>query len=259
MLMSMRKKCSAAVLAGFMLSLCFSASTALADVVVTQELLPETTPTIKGDTSQARMAYSPASTLKLIFALTSFAEGVATPETRKLCDDKHLPLRPMRLNYQQAMYYSSNTFFRDVLAEVPMAKVKQMIERCGFGEVKGDLPDSLKTMAIYSKVRVTPLQVCEFLRKLAFGQLPVKNAYQKDLVKVMSWPSEVEGATVYAKTGAWERTYWMVGLAVYPTAEKPVFEAIVVMLNKSGSTRDKAIARFWEVVKAGMARHKSKA
>lgn len=259
MLMSMRKTYFALSFAGIWAAVNLSSPSVWADVVVTQELLPDTSPKIQGDTSQARTAYSPASTLKMIFALTAFAEGAATPDTRELCDDKYLPLRPMRLNFQQAMYYSSNVYFRKILADVPMEKVKKMIEQCDFGTIKGELPDSLKSMGIYSKVRVTPLQICAFLRKLAFGQLPVKSSDQKDLVKVMSWPSEVEGATVYAKTGAWERTYWMVGLAVYPTAEKPVFEAIVVMLNKSGSSRDKAIARFWEVVKAGMARHKSKA
>lgn len=259
MLMSMRKTFSSTCLVGLLAGASLLSTSARADVVITQELLPDTSPKIQGDTSQARMAYSPASTLKMIFALTAFKEGAATPETRELCDDKYLPLRPMRLNFQQAMYYSSNAYFRQILADVPLDKVGQMIERCEFGEIKGELPDSLKTMDIYNKVTVTPLQVCAFLRKLAFGQLPVENKYQKDLVKVMSWPSEVEGATVYAKTGAWNRTYWMVGLAVYPTEGQPVFEAIVVMLNKSGSNRDKAIARFWEVVKAGMARHKSKA
>jgi len=223
----------------------------LADVVITQELTPDTTPKIDGLASEARTAYSPASTFKMIIALAAFEQGVATPETKELCNDKHLKLRPMRLNFQQAMFYSSNDFFVKVMENLTNEEIAGMAEKCGFGEPKGKMPENKSDWRYGATFRVTPLQEAAFLRKLAFGQLPASKSAQKNLVRVMKWPSEVEGVTVYAKTGSWERTYWMVGLAAYPTADGQVFQSIVVTLKDRGSNRDKAIKRFWQAVKEG--------
>lgn len=229
-----------------------------ADVVVTQLLQPGAAPAIEGPASLARTPYSPASTFKMIIALAAFEKGTASPDTRELCHDKHLPLRPMRLNFQQAMLYSSNDFFTKLREQVSDEEIQNVAKRCGFGEITGEWPADKGDLRLYSKIKITPLEMTAFLRKLAFGELPVKAQAQKDLVRVMSWPSEVDGVTAYAKTGSWDRTYWMVGLAVYPTTDAPVFEVIVVNLTKSGSNRDKAVKRFWQIVRRGMDQHGAK-
>ena len=219
---------------------------AQADVVILSDVPGSDKPLVSRETEQADEYFSPASTFKMIIALVAFEKGIATAQTVHLCSDNHLPTKPLKLDFQQAMYYSSNDYFVALMDKIEGKELVEMAERCGFGKAVGPMPGDKSAWRHGGNIRVTPMQEHMFLRNLAQGTLPVDRRVQADLVRVMKWPSPVEGVKAFGKTGSWERTYWFSGMAVI---EGQPDRICTVTLTSFGSDRDQAISTFFQQIK----------
>lgn len=216
-----------------------------ADVTLLSDIPGAEVPYISGDETEANKAFSPASTFKMIIALTAFEQKIATPETELTCTDPYLSPKPQVLKFQKAMQDSSNDFFRQLVDKLTDAQLLDMAKRCGFGEVTGEAPKDRKDWTHGGVIRVTPMQEHQFLRKLIRGKLPVAVECQKQLMAVMVWPAVQAGVNVYGKTGSYEKTYWFSGIAVKAGGAVRV---ITVTLTAEDANRARAIQRFYDQV-----------
>jgi beta-lactamase class D len=216
-----------------------------ADVVILSDFPGSDKPLISGETGQADQPFSPASTFKMIIALVALEKKIATPTTTILCSDSYLPQKPMQLDFQKAMYHSSNDFFVALLDKITPDELLAMAAKCGFGKPTGPPPSDKSAWRHGGNIRVTPREEHRFLRKLAAGQLPVAPGVQADLIRVMRWPSPKDQWQIFGKTGSWERTYWFVGMV--HKSEGPA-RIGTVTLTSHGSDREKAIQRFLQQI-----------
>lgn len=219
---------------------------AVADVTLLSDIPGAEAPYVSGDQSEADTAFNPASTFKMIIALTAFEQKVATPETELTCLDAYLSPTPQLLKFQKAMQDSSNDFFRQLVAKLTDAQLLDMAKRCGFGTVTGEAPKDRKDWVHGGVIRVTPRQEHQFLRQLIRGKLPVDLACQKQLLSVMTWPQMEAGINVYGKTGSYEKTFWFSGLAVKAGGAVRV---VTVTLTAEDANRARAIQRFYDQIK----------
>lgn len=217
-----------------------------ADVVLLSDIPGAEAPYVSGDAAEADKAFTPASTFKMIIALTAFEQKIATPETELTCMDPYLSPTPQKLKFQKAMQDSSNDFFDQLVAKLTDAQLLDMAKRCSFGNVTGEVPKDRKEWRRGGVIRVTPRQEHQFLRQLIRGKLPVDVAAQKQLLAVMVWPQVDAGINVYGKTGSYEQTYWFSGLAVKAGGKVRV---VTVTLTAPDGNRAKAIQRFYELTK----------
>lgn len=217
-----------------------------ADVTLLSDIPGAEVPYISGEESEAEKAFSPASTFKMIIALTAFEQKIATPETELTCQDAHLSPKPQVLKFQKAMQDSSNDFFRQLVDKLTDEQLLEMARRCEFGTIPVAAPKDRKDWVHGGGIRVTPLQEHRFLRKLIRGKLLVSVESQKQLMAVMAWPAVEAGVNVYGKTGSYEKTYWFSGLAVKAGGAVRV---ITVTLTAEDANRSRAIQRFYDQIK----------
>lgn len=215
---------------------------AAADIVLVSQVPGSEDATVEGDPNQAIVEFSPASTFKMILALCAFEKGIATPETTMTCSDAHLPKRPMKVDFQQAMYHSSNQYFYPLIDQLTDEEIVAMAEKCGFGKVKGPMPKNRKDWRFGGPIRITPRAAHVFMRALALGKLPVSPKAQGNLIRVMSWESPDDKVKTFGKTGSWEQTYWFNGLAATDRSRR----VITIVLTSQGAERKKAILTFYQ-------------
>jgi beta-lactamase class D len=227
--------------------------TVRADVVLMSDVplsnAPSNTPAkeepfASGSKEEADKEFSPASTFKMIIALTAFEKKIAAPDTKLLCVDNVIAGQGKPLTFQEAMYTSNNDFFRQLIARLKDEDLFDMATRCKFGNAKEGSMKSREDWIHGGPFRVTPRQEHAFLRALIRGKLPVEVACQKDLMTVMRWPVDQPGVYVYGKTGSWEKTFWFSGIAVKSGSVR----VMTVTLTAPGASRAKAIGRFFALI-----------
>lgn len=211
-----------------------------ADVITMSDLPGADDPALAGEKKDADKDFSPASTFKMIIALTAFEQKIATPDTHLRCKDNVMATYTI-YSFNQAMVESNNDFFMQLVDKLTDAQLLDMAARCSFGTVKGEVSRNRFDWIHGGPIRVTPKQEHQFLRQLVRGKLPVNVIYQKDLLTVMKWPDALPGVDVYGKTGSWENTFWFSGIAVKHSGAR----VITVTLTSFGkSSRALAIKTF---------------
>jgi beta-lactamase class D len=228
-----------AISGAFMLA---AISMACADVTLVSGFPEPETAVIIGDESQTQKEFPTASTFKMIIALAAFDKGTANLDTQTICSDEFLPSKkPRLLNFQQAMYYSSNQYFEALLQKLKNSDLLEMAERCHFGKTFGDPPKDIKEWVHGGSIRVTPVEEHEFMRRLAQRKLPVERKIQDKLIQAMTWPPTSHGREVHGKTGSVRNTYWFNGFC----RDADHIRVITVLHTGAASSRDHAIQAFY--------------
>jgi beta-lactamase class D len=216
------------------------AGAARGDVILIRDI-PGQDMRILGKVEEADRAFSPASTFKMVVALTAFEQGIATPATQAECNDRFLPSRPMRLAFREAMQHSSNEFFQPLFRRLTPEQLVEMGTRCGFGTAPASKRPPVEEFRHGGIFRITPRQQQDFMKRLALGELPVSWRVQTDLLSVMEWPlGPAEKGHAYGKTGSWEKVYWFTGMRRHSGGVR----LVTVLLTAADATREKAIAAF---------------
>lgn len=223
--------------------ICLGWRALLADVILVSDPEQGAAPELIGNEKEADAFFSPASTFKMILTLAGLEQGKAAPETRWICRDAFLPQRPMELNLTQALYYSSNEYFLHLEDLLKPDDFLEMGRRVHFGEEKIALAKVKREDWKHGGAfLITPRQEHAFMRSLARQELPVSKTVGETLQRVLQWPDSHSGVHAWGKTGSWDHCYWFTGLAERGNRRR----VITVLLTQNGSTRDQAIARFYE-------------
>lgn len=199
---------------------------------------------VSGDKTLLAGAYPPASTFKILIAWAALKEGVATPETPHLCADRG----GKETGMGEAMYFSSNDYFRWLASRLDRGKFDALIRESGWGgkDFKAGIwlesgPDGTERGG---ELKVTVEQVHALSRQLLEAKSgPVAGA----LKKVMRRPWNDAQSRVYGKSGAWGGAVWMTG---YYDAEKAEDRKAVTVFVPYGvpewkPAREKAMREFY--------------
>lgn len=204
-----------------------------------------------GNPKLAQEAFSPASTFKIVLSWAGLEAGLATPETTRLVNDRHVPGTPRQITLQEAMFYSSNEYFMWMGEQLGREKLVEAVNRSGFfpEPVPADWPGKEGWPWAVIKggdLKVTPQQEHAFITRVALGRLASLQMIQDKLLQVMQWPKRSEGSLwqPYGKTGVWGGAVWFNGFWLRP--DDPESVRCVTVFQKGGvQDRDACIDRFY--------------
>jgi beta-lactamase class D len=165
--------------------------------------------------AQADRGYLPFSTFKIPNTLIGLAAGVIPDEKFALKWDGKKKARPeweRDHDLASAMKNSVVWFYQEVARRIGRKRMQAGVDSFDYGN--HDLSGSIDRFWLDGKLRITPRQQLEFLRRLSAGELPVKPEHLAILQKIIVL-DESGGAVWRGKTGTgWQDgkpIAWLVG------------------------------------------------
>lgn len=192
--------------------------------------------------------YPPASLFKILVAWAAFERGLADAATPFLCQDA--PGGPRELTLAQAMFVSSNDYFRTLSEAVGKAELDARAIQAGWlaeGATDRWLAKGASGIERGGEMRVTPAEVHAFTVMLMEGKVGSNARVRAELLRALRRPPDGQGPEVFAKTGAWGGAAWMTGFG--PDGKKGR-KAVTVLVSYRvpnwRPARDLAVRTFYD-------------
>jgi beta-lactamase class D len=201
---------------------------------------------ISGNTNLVSEAVSPASTVKIVIGWAALEEKIAVPETKHLCNDKHIIGTPRELSMKEAMFLSSNDYFLWLSEKIGIERLTKYIDQSRFFSeaVPSNWYDQDPKSVIHGgHLKVTPRQEHAFIQRIMNGEVTSTPDIQKKLLECLEWPSINPEIQLYGKTGSYG-VYWFNGFG----KSKDGWKAVTVLMtgDDKNASRDAAIEIFYK-------------
>lgn len=204
---------------------------------------------VDGTEAVRHRRYAPASLFKMIVAWAAFERGLAEPGTPFICSDAPGGVRA-ELTLAQAMFFSSNDYFRALAEVVGKADLDTYAIRAGWltpAAVDSWLPDGVSGVERGGNMRVTPQEVHDFTVALMNGRIGSSGKVRQALTRSLRRPAEGGGPEVYGKTGAWGGAAWMTGYGPSGAqGRKAVTVLVSYRIPNWRPARDLAVKTFYQ-------------
>jgi len=149
--------------------------------------------------------YSPASTFKIVIAWVGLEENVISQDTEILCHDKHVEGTPRKLKLRDALYYSSNDYFVEVVKLIGREKFIPYVNRSGFLQTKVStdwLKNNLQDVAHAGNEKVSAAHLQQWMEQFASNGLSVNPDINQRLMNSLFWGTYDQNRfTLSGKTG----------------------------------------------------------
>jgi beta-lactamase class D len=150
------------------------------------------------DVALCQRRFLPASTFKITNSIIALETGVVQgPETPLPWDGQTYPVPDWNRDHTlaSAMRVSCVPCFRDVARKIGPERMQDWLTRLDYGNRDGSGGDEL--FWLRGRIRISPLEQVEFVRRLERGELPI-HAHTRDVVLDVL---RLEGG-LYGKTGS---------------------------------------------------------
>jgi beta-lactamase class D len=149
----------------------------------------------------AQKKHLPASTFKVFNALAALETGVISDEKTVLKWDGQ-PHEILAWNQNQSMdtafKYSTVWYFQELARRIGKEKMESWLQKADYGnKLSGKYIDQFW---LNGKLRITPMQQIDFLKRLYFNTLPFSKR-STDIVKQIMLREKNSRYTLYGKTG----------------------------------------------------------
>jgi beta-lactamase class D len=149
----------------------------------------------------AQKKHLPASTFKIFNALAALETGAIPNEKTVLKWDgtaHDLPAWNQNQSMDTAFKYSTVWYFQELARRVGREKMEDWLQKAEYGnKLSGKYIDQFW---LNGKLRITPMQQIDFLKRLYFNTLPFSKR-STDLVKQMMFREKNNHYALYGKTG----------------------------------------------------------
>jgi beta-lactamase class D len=149
----------------------------------------------------AQKKHLPASTFKIFNALTALETGAIPDEKTVLRWDgtvHDLPAWNQNQSMDTAFKYSTVWYFQELARRVGKEKMEDWLQKAEYGnKLSGKFIDQFW---LNGKLRITPMQQIDFLKRLYFNTLPFSKR-STDIVKQMMLREKNNRYAMYGKTG----------------------------------------------------------
>jgi beta-lactamase class D len=149
----------------------------------------------------AQKKHLPASTFKIFNALTALETGIIPDEKTVLPWDgtlHELPAWNQNQSMDTAFKYSTVWYFQELARRIGKEKMEDWLQKATYGnQLSGKYIDQFW---LNGKLRITPMQQIEFLKRLYFNTLPFSKR-STDIVKQIMLRDKNSNYTLYGKTG----------------------------------------------------------
>lgn len=191
------------------------------------------------DRSRAETRYVPASTFKIPNSVIALVTGAVKDVDEKLPWDgqpKYLKSWEKDMGLREAIKVSNVPVYQQVARRVGLAKMAEMVTSFNYGN--HDIGQSVDTFWLDGPLKISAVEQCEFLAKLAQGQLPVPEDAQKIVGEITVIDSSSFGV-LHGKTGTTSRQSpqwigWWVGWVDSPDGLKVFALNLDLTEEKSG-------------------------
>lgn len=190
-----------------------------------------------------KKSFKPCSTIKLVTAVAGL--------DKKLIDsDGNIRSKKFRLNLDDALAYSNNTYFQQVGSDLGNEEMISYAQRLGLGqptginadgESAGKLPYGNKNLRIYSHgddYEVTPLQLGVMVSAISNGGKVIVPQVPRSKVQKTSFRGYMRRTITLPKENLQGVIPGMIGAAQYGTARRGV-DATLGIAGKTGSCIEK--------------------
>lgn len=219
------------------------------DFCVLETVGSGSTTLVQGTEAVRHRRYAPASLFKIIVAWAAFERGVADSRTPFVCNDAPGGVRA-ELTLAQAMFFSSNDYFRALAEVVGKANLDTYAIRAGWltqAAVDHWLPEGVSGIERGGTMRVTPQEVHDFTVALMNGKVGSTPKVRQALAQSLRRPPEGGGPEVYGKTGAWGGAAWMTGYGPSGAkGRKAVTVLVSYRIPNWRPARDLAVKTFYQ-------------
>jgi beta-lactamase class D len=165
--------------------------------------------------ARARQRLLPASTFKIPNALIGLEVGsIADGNEVFHWDGKPKPIPAWERDHtlDTGMHESAIWMFQEIARRTGKERMREWLERLDYGNK--DIGGGIDLFWLQGRLRVSPMEQVEFLRRLAAGELPMSQRSQR-LVRHALIVERTPAYTLYAKTGtanpAANAVSWWVG------------------------------------------------
>lgn len=187
-----------------------------------------------------------ASLFKIVIAWSALRRGIAEPDTRILVHDRHITDSPVRIDMHEAMFRSSNDYFRALARRIGDRKLRRDSLEINFFSriIDEDWYGDPRWIVKAGKMKQTPAGMHRFIRKIAGWKVGECNQTKEELYSVMRWPLEISNMNLklYGKTGSWGKAVWFNGFGIKRDGG---WKAVTVFINGDYRQRDRAIDYFY--------------
>lgn len=201
--------------------------------------------TIRGNPDLKNNPVSAASTFKTVLSWAALDAEIVQASTPHLTQDAHVPKSPRLITLTEAMFYSSNDYFRWLASELGHARLTRYVQQTDFFTTPVTekwLSADFKSVERGGSLKTTPDLNHQWMIKLASGKWIQKPAVHAELEKSMAWPSSQSDTTLYGKTGTVAGAVWFNGYGKTPQGTK----IVTVFISGELKDRPRAIKLFYE-------------
>lgn len=152
------------------------------------------------DLNRAKTSYIPASTFKMLNALSGLQHGKATnTEIFKWNGEKRsFPTWEKDMTLAEAMQVSAVPVYQELARRIGLDLMSQEVKRVGFGNTQ--VGQQVDNFWLVGPLKITPEQEAKFAYQLAKKTLPFDDAVQQQ-VKDMLYVERRGDSKLYAKSG----------------------------------------------------------
>ncbi|KAM3095271.1 class D beta-lactamase [Phormidesmis sp. 146-35] len=148
-------------------------------------------------------AFLPASTFKILNSLIALETGVISDELAILTWDgvsRKIPAWNRDLNMREAIKLSAIWFYQVLARRVGHDRMQQWVSKVGYGNQTIGSSDDIDQFWLQGKLRITPQQQIQFLRRLYKNDLPFSKR-SLSIVKDIMIMEKTPDYTITGKTG----------------------------------------------------------
>lgn len=150
---------------------------------------------------RARQRFIPASTFKIPNSLIGLSTGAVSSADEVLPyggKPQMFDIWEQDMGLRDAIRISNVPIYQELARRIGLKRMREGVEKLGFGN--HDIGDSVDTFWLEGPLKISALEQCLFLVRLAAGQLPIDQSVQqtvRDMVQIESG----EDWHLYGKTG----------------------------------------------------------
>jgi len=201
--------------------------------------------TLRGNAALVNQEVSPASTFKVVLSWAALDAGITRADSLRMVQDAHVPRTPRKITLTQAMFYSSNDYFKQMAPLIGYERLRAQVESTGLFTqplIKTWLARDFSLVERGGLMKTTPSSNHAWMLKIASGDWIKNKELQIALEKTMFWPSPQKGTKLFGKTGTIKGAVWFNGFG------KTAHGLKVVTVFIPGETKDRprAIGLFYE-------------
>jgi beta-lactamase class D len=166
---------------------------------------------IRYNPERCRQEFLPASTFKILNSLIALETGVIKDENHTLKWDgtkRAVPAWNQDHNLKTAFQNSAVWYYQEIARQVGEARMKEYVTKAQYGNM--DIAGGIDNFWLEGKLRITPEQQIDFLKKLYHGRLPFSERAMS-LVKAIMLLEETPKYKLRGKTGWADSIGWLVG------------------------------------------------